>query len=89
MKDLKPAEIISELDKYIIGQDASGNYSGWNWVDNATHSIRTRKLLRNAGSRDFIGRDLEVGDNQVNRVLRHQYYPIYQIGTPFVRGPRL
>lgn len=41
--------IDSDAGKYIIGQDASGNNSGWNFVDNGTHSIRTRKLLRNAG----------------------------------------
>lgn len=41
--------IDSDAGKYIVGQDASGNYSGWNWADNATNSIRTRKLLRNAG----------------------------------------
>ena len=41
--------IDSDAGKYIIGQDASGNNSGWNWVDNGTHSIQTRKLLRNAG----------------------------------------
>lgn len=41
--------IDSDAGKYIIGQDASGNNSGWNWADNTTHSVRTRKLLRNAG----------------------------------------
>jgi len=41
--------IDSDAGKYIMGQDASGNNSGWAWVDNGTHSIRTRKLLRNAG----------------------------------------
>lgn len=41
--------IDSDAGKYIIGQDPSGNTSGWNWVDDAGFSIRTRKLLRNAG----------------------------------------
>lgn len=41
--------IDSDAGKYIIGQDISGNNSGFNWVDNGTHSIRTRLLLRNAG----------------------------------------
>lgn len=41
--------IDADAGKYFIGQDASGNNSGWNWADNTTHSIRTRKLLRNAG----------------------------------------
>ena len=41
--------IDADAGKYIIGQNASGNFSGWNWVDNATHSIQSRKLLRNAG----------------------------------------
>ena len=41
--------IDSDAGKYIVGQDASGNNSGWIMVDNATHSIRTRKLMRNMG----------------------------------------
>ena len=41
--------IDSDAGKVIIGQDISGNNSGANWVDNVTHSIRTRKLLRNVG----------------------------------------
>lgn len=46
--------IDSDAGKYIMGQDASGNYSGWNWADDAdislgTFDIRTRKLLRNMG----------------------------------------
>lgn len=41
--------IDSDAGKYILGQDASGNNSGWSFVDNATHSIQTRKLLRNMG----------------------------------------
>ena len=41
--------IDSDAGKYIMGQDPSGNYSGWNWADSVTYSIRTRKLLRNIG----------------------------------------
>ena len=41
--------IDSDAGKYIIGQDISGNNSGAAWLDSVTHSIRTRKLLRNAG----------------------------------------
>lgn len=41
--------IDSDAGKFIIGQDISGNNNGASWLDNATHSIRTRKLLRNAG----------------------------------------
>ncbi|MCK5019965.1 MAG: hypothetical protein KAS32_23120 [Candidatus Peribacteraceae bacterium] len=41
--------IDSDAGKYIIGQDISGNNNGAIWLDNVTHSIRTRKLLRNAG----------------------------------------
>lgn len=41
--------IDSDAGKYIIGQDASGNYNGWNFADNPTFSIRTRKLVRNMG----------------------------------------
>lgn len=41
--------IDADAGKYIIGQDASGNFSGWNWQDVDGYSIRTRKLLRNMG----------------------------------------
>lgn len=41
--------IDADAGKYLIGQDASGNNSGWSWADNGTHSIRTRKLLRSMG----------------------------------------
>lgn len=41
--------IDADAGKFIIGQDISGNNNGANWLDSATHSIRTRKLLRNAG----------------------------------------
>ena len=41
--------IDSDAGKYIIGQDISGNNNGFNWVDDSGNSIRTRKLLRNAG----------------------------------------
>jgi hypothetical protein len=41
--------IDADAGKYLIGTDASGNFSGWNWADNPTHSIRTRKLLRSMG----------------------------------------
>ena len=41
--------IDADAGKYIIGQDISGNNNGANWLDSTTHSIRTRKLLRNAG----------------------------------------
>jgi hypothetical protein len=41
--------IDADAGKYIIGQDASGNNSGWTWGDDGTYSVRTRKLLRNMG----------------------------------------
>lgn len=41
--------IDADAGKYIIGQDISGNNNGANWLDSTTHSIRTRKMLRNAG----------------------------------------
>jgi len=46
--------IDSDAGKYIVGQDASGNFSGWNFVDDADiptydYNIRTRKLMRNMG----------------------------------------
>jgi len=41
--------IDADAGKYIIGQDASGNFSGWVWADVTGYSIRTRKLPRNMG----------------------------------------
>lgn len=41
--------IDADAGKALIGQDPSGNNNGWNWEDNVTHSIRTRKLLRSLG----------------------------------------
>jgi hypothetical protein len=41
--------IDSDAGKYLIGQDASGNNHGFNFVDNAEFGIRTRKLVRNMG----------------------------------------
>ena len=41
--------IDADAGKYVIGQDPSGNNSGWTFVDNGTHSIRTRKMPRNMG----------------------------------------
>jgi len=41
--------IDSDAGKYLIGQDPSGNNSGWAPRDNATFSIRTRKMFRNMG----------------------------------------
>lgn len=54
--------IDSDAGKFILGQDPSGNYNGWDWADNATYSIRTTKLLRNCGwaSYDASGNLLQV-----------------------------
>ena len=42
--------IDADAGKYLIGQDGSGNSSGWNWKDEATEfGIRTRKMPRNMG----------------------------------------
>lgn len=41
--------IDNDAGKYFIGQDSSGNSSGFNWVDVPAFSIRTRKLLRSMG----------------------------------------
>lgn len=38
-----------DAGKFIMGQDPSGNYNGWDWKDNDTYGIRTRKLLRSCG----------------------------------------
>jgi len=45
-----PLQVIdSDAGKAIMGQDPSGNFSGWAPVDNTTFSVRTRKMLRNLG----------------------------------------
>jgi hypothetical protein len=41
--------IDSDAGKYLVGQDASGNNHGTNFVDNAEFGIRSRKLVRNMG----------------------------------------
>lgn len=41
--------IDADAGKFIIGQDNQGLANGWNWRDVSAFSIRTRKLLRNAG----------------------------------------
>ena len=41
--------IDSDAGKYILGQNAAGENTGWNWVDVTGQSIRTRKLVRNMG----------------------------------------
>lgn len=41
--------IDSDAGKYLVGQDASGNNSGWNFVDNAEFGVRSRLLMRNMG----------------------------------------
>lgn len=45
--------IDSDAGKYLIGQDPSGNNSGWAPVDDAdvtgTYGLRTRKMFRNMG----------------------------------------
>jgi len=50
--------IDKDAGKYLFGQDANGNNSGWLPTDDAdialgTFGIRTRKLLRNAGWNEF------------------------------------
>ncbi len=41
--------IDSDAGKYLVGQDASGNSHGTNFVDNTEFGIRSRKLVRNMG----------------------------------------
>lgn len=41
--------IDSDAGKYLLGQDASGNNHGINFVDNSEFGVRTRKLVRNMG----------------------------------------
>lgn len=41
--------IDSDAGKYLVGQDASGNNHGTNFVDNTEFGVRSRKLVRNMG----------------------------------------
>ncbi len=41
--------IDADAGKALMGQDASGNNNGWNFVDDSGNSIRTRKLIRSMG----------------------------------------
>lgn len=47
--DFPMFNIDSDAGKYLVGQDASGNNHGFNFVDNAEFGIRSRKLVRNMG----------------------------------------
>ena len=63
--------IDSDAGKYIIGQDISGNNTGWNWFDQNTFSIRTRKLLRNAGWDEV----------DANGITKARYVGVVTLGT--------
>lgn len=63
--------IDADAGKYLIGQDPSGNNSGWAPRDNGTFSIRTRKMFRNMGWSE-IGSD---------GVLDAQYSGIRTLGA--------
>ena len=41
--------IDSDAGKYLIGQDPSGNNSGWAPVTDGTYAVRTEKMFRNMG----------------------------------------
>jgi hypothetical protein len=47
--DFPMFNIDSDAGKYLVGQDASGNSHGINFVDNDEFGIRSRKLVRNMG----------------------------------------
>lgn len=50
--DNSPMPMLSvsgNAGEYIIGQDSSGNFSGWDWEDVSAFGIRTTQLLRKAG----------------------------------------
>jgi hypothetical protein len=63
--------IDADAGKYLIGQDGSGNSSGWNWRDVPTFGIRTRKMVRNMGWSEV---------NSVGAVTR-QYAGIRTLGA--------
>jgi hypothetical protein len=42
-------DIDSDAGKYLVGQNAAGTNTGWNFVDNTEFGVRTRKLVRNMG----------------------------------------
>lgn len=42
-------DIDSDAGKYLMGQNASGTNTGWNFVDNTEFGVRSRKLVRNMG----------------------------------------
>jgi len=57
--------IDADAGKAIIGQDASGNTSGWTWLDDSGSSLRTRKLIRSMGwtEVDSLGVILSIWPN--------------------------
>ena len=54
--------IDADAGKYFVGQDASGNNSGWRFRDVTSPAINTRKLIRGAGwsEIDASGKILET-----------------------------
>ncbi len=76
--------IDSDAGKYLMGQNAAGEFTGWNWVDVPAQSIRTRKLLRDMGwdeadingvttGRYFNGTTLGSFEDAVNDLAFHQF----------------
>lgn len=76
--------IDTDAGKYIIGQDSSGNNNGFNWLDDATFGIRTRKLLRNMGwdeidsngntiAREFCALTVDAVEDPANDLAYYQF----------------
>jgi hypothetical protein len=63
--------IDTDAGKYIIGQNAAGENTGWNWVDVPAESIRTRKVLR----------DMGWDEVDVNGVTLNRYFSATTLGT--------
>lgn len=84
--DFPMFNIDSDAGKYLVGQDASGNNSGWNFVDNAEFGVRSRKLVRNMGWQEINSAGLVTAEyaairsnatvEDINRDLGY-----YQFGT--------
>lgn len=55
-------DVDSDAGKYLMGQNAAGTNTGWNFVDNAEFGIRSRKLVRNMGWQEINSNGLVTAE---------------------------
>lgn len=63
--------IDTDAGKYIIGQNAAGENTGWNWVNQILFSVNTRQLLR----------DMGWDEVDINGITTARYFGATTLGT--------